>query len=338
MAEGLAETRSAAAGRGGTLVVQPLPGIGDAIWHLPHLRAIARATAAGRISLLTKPRSLADRLFQAEACIERVFWLRRDGGPHDGLAGIARLAALIRPYRFEVVWVLHQSARYALVAWLAGIPVRHGFGIGAQRWFLNQSGVLPAALAGAHPIEKATGLLELKGLKVGGGIADLAVAPQSRQRVLDRYGDLPQPWIAFGLGSSEPFKQWGEARFAELALRLGEAEACTIFLVGGSAEADMAQRIAETVRGRGGRVERAVGHPIDEIAALLALSRLYVGNDTGAMNLAAAVGTDAIGLFGASEPLVYSPRLHPLTPASGGGMTGISVGQVTAALGRFGFA
>ena len=40
--------------KGGTLIVQPLPGIGDTIWHLPHYKAIARAAPNGRITLLTK--------------------------------------------------------------------------------------------------------------------------------------------------------------------------------------------------------------------------------------------------------------------------------------------
>lgn len=336
MAERLARSEEAASGRGGTLVIQPLPGIGDAIWHLPHLRAIAHAAPAGTISLLTKPRSLADQLFRAEVCIARVLWLRRDGGPHDGPAGIARLAGLIRPYRFDAVWILHQSVRYALVAWLAGIPVRHGFGFGAQRWFLNRGKFLPASLRRAHPIDKASRLLQVNDLVHRPAMTDLAVAPESQARVLERFDGLPRPWVAFGLGSSEPDKQWGEARFAELALALRQSVPCTIFLVGGSAEAEMARRVSDAVRAKGSAVEVAVGLPIDQTAALLALCRLYVGNDTGAMNLAAAVGTDAVGLFGASEPLLYSPRLHPLTPDAGAGMAGLSVGQVTAAVARLG--
>lgn len=322
--------------RGGTLVIQPLPGIGDAVWHLPHLRAIAHAAPTGRVSLLSKRRSFADRLFQAEPWLDGVLWLERDGGIHDGLAGIFRLAALLRPHRFTTVWILHQSARYALVARLAGIPERHGFGLGAQRLFLTRSGRLPAQQAKAHPIEKATALLQLHGLTLAADPEPLAVAAASRQAVRARFGRLPRPWIVLGLGSSEPEKQWGEARFAELALALQAPERRTLFLLGGPSEAGLSRRIAEAVRGAGGRIEDAVGLAIDESAALLALSRLYVGNDTGAMNLAAAVGSEALGLFGASPPLAYSRRLHALTPAAGGGMAAITVPQVLAELRRRG--
>ena len=46
-------------------VIQPLPGIGDMVWHLPHIRAIAQAVGH-KVTLVTKPRSAADQLFAAE--------------------------------------------------------------------------------------------------------------------------------------------------------------------------------------------------------------------------------------------------------------------------------
>ena len=57
--------------------VQPLPGIGDMIWHLPHIRAIA-AHVGEPVTLITKPRSAADQIFSAERTIRDVFWLDRN--------------------------------------------------------------------------------------------------------------------------------------------------------------------------------------------------------------------------------------------------------------------
>jgi len=39
---------------GGTLVIQPLPGVGDAVWHLPHLQSIAAQPKEKAVTLLTK--------------------------------------------------------------------------------------------------------------------------------------------------------------------------------------------------------------------------------------------------------------------------------------------
>src|SRR6476469_5416402 len=49
-------------------VIQPLPGIGDMVWHLPHIRAIA-AHAGQPVTLMTKPRTLADQLLAHEPSI-----------------------------------------------------------------------------------------------------------------------------------------------------------------------------------------------------------------------------------------------------------------------------
>src|SRR5579863_132855 len=89
-------------------VIQPLPGIGDMIWHLPHIRAVARWF--GRpVTLVAKPRSAADELFSGEQTIEDVLWLdrnpeRRRGG-HDGVGGFLRLVASLRQHAFDAVVV-----------------------------------------------------------------------------------------------------------------------------------------------------------------------------------------------------------------------------------------
>src|SRR5689334_2252805 len=80
-------------------VVQPLPGIGDMVWHLPHIRAIA-AWAGGPVTLITKPRSHADQLFNDDPALAGIFWIdlnpagRR--GAHDGVRGFVRLVRKLR--------------------------------------------------------------------------------------------------------------------------------------------------------------------------------------------------------------------------------------------------
>ena len=71
---------------------------------------------------------------------------------------------------------------------------------------------------------------------------------------------------------------------------------------------------------------------IAESAALLRLADLFVGPDSGPMNLAAAGGTPAFGLFGSTPVLRYSKFIHAVEPADGrqtpDGMARISPAQV----------
>lgn len=327
-------------GGGGTLVIQPLPGIGDMVWHLPHLHALAAASPDGRVSILTKPRSQADALLAADPAIDRVLWVERNPGRHDGIGGFFRLVALLHRFDFARVWVLHDSTRYFWAALLAGIPQRFGYGKGLQR-LLQTSPVRLPRDGPRHPFDKAHRLLVLHGLHPEHYEPRLHVGEAACARVDAAYARAPRPWIAFGIGSSEPFKQWGQDRFAELARRVRAAVDASVLLLGGPREADMARQIAAQAGGERNRVYTATDLGIDETAALVSRCRLYVGNDTGVLNVAAAVGVDALGLFGGSPPLSHSRHIHALAPPDGprtgydgAGMAGITVEAVLARMGE----
>ena len=320
---------------GRTLIVQPLPGIGDMVWHLPHIHAIAATTVEGRVDILTKPRSQADRLLRADSCVERILWLEREAGRHAGPRGLLRLAALLRQERYQRAWFLHGSARYVLAARLAGIPERIGYGIGLQSLLLTTPVQWPPDLRHAHPILRADALLDRLGIPRTEPEPRLAVDPNAEQAVVARFAAWSSPWIALGIGSSEPWKQWGAAQFAELALALHRRRSGSIFIVGGPVERALADAILACVRADGGVAADAVALPLEQTAALLARCRVYIGNDTGVLNMAAALRVSAVGLFGASTPLTHSHFIRAVTPPPGEqGMAAITIPHVLETLAR----
>lgn len=322
---------------GPTLIVQPLPGIGDMVWHLPHIRAIAATTTSGTVDILTKPRSQADRLLRADPGVGQVLWLERESGRHAGLRGLRRLAAMLRQGRYQRVWILHGSARYVLAARLAGIPERLGYGVGLQSLLLTVPLRLPPERRHAHPILRADALLDALGIARTETEPRLLLDVESEQAVATRFTAWPTPWIALGIGSSEPWKQWGAERFAELALALHRQRAGSIFIIGGPAERALADDILMRVRSGGGAAVDAVALPLEQVAALLARCRCYIGNDTGVLNMAAALQVPVIGLFGGSTPLWHSRFIHALQPpANERGMAAITVFHVLEALTRWG--
>jgi heptosyltransferase-2 len=306
--------------RGGKIaVVQPLPGIGDMIWHLPHIGAIARAV--GRpVTLVTKPGSAADQLLVAEPSVGDILWLRRDRR--------RQLVADLRAQKFDAVVLLHHSRTLAAAAALADIPARYGYGFGLQRLFLNRPPFLAAADLPLHPYMQASAWLDAAGIVARDPEPLLKVPDAATAAVRARLGDV-RP-TAIGIASSEPAKQWGADRFAALIAAAGFSHP---ILIGGNAEAALAADIVARV---GTPVATAIGWPLAEVAALLARSRFYVGNDTGIANIAAAVGTRAFVLFGATPPFDHATRIVPIVPAAGvdrvNGMAHITPPQVLAAL------
>ncbi len=292
-----------------TLVIQPLPGIGDMVWHLPHLHALAQDSRDGQVSVLTKPRSRADLLLRADPAIDQVLWLERNPGKHDGLLGFLRLVKLLRSGNYERVWILHDSSRYHWAALMAGIPQRFGYGKGLQR-FLQNSGIRLPKKSPRHPIEKADLLIELHALPRTESEPRLCADPELVAAIGQRFAHVPKPWVALGIGSSEPIKQWGQERFSELTRQIRKSHDVSIVIVGGAAESVMTEWIVEQAGSTAHRVYSGTGLPIDETAALLSMCALYVGNDTGFLNIAAAVGVHAFGLFGGSPPLRHSEHIH----------------------------
>ena len=86
---------------GKTLVIQPSPGIGDMLWHIPFLRGIAEKSLNGTLSLLTKPRNLTKKWLVHDPILEKIYYFDR--------GGLMKSILPIRQGSFDTVWVLHRS-------------------------------------------------------------------------------------------------------------------------------------------------------------------------------------------------------------------------------------
>ena len=324
-------------------LVQPRVGIGDMIWHLPHIRALARHVG-GRVTLVTRPRSMADQLVGPEDGVHDILWVERGqwspGGRHEGNAGMLRLIRDLRALRCDGAVLMTRSRNLTLAVLAMGARHRHGYGIGMQRRVLRGP-FLPRSAWKDHPYEQATAWMAAAGIALDRPDPVLHVSEADRLAAVQRLRAggpaLPKGFVALGIASSDDWKNWGAARFTALAAALLDAGWPEVALVGGPAEQEMAAAITAALGAQAGRVRLALGWHLREVAALLAEAALYVGNDTAALNIAAAVGTRSYGLFGATPPLRHSPLIVPVLPPGGidraHGMAGITPIAVMQAVG-----
>ncbi len=120
-------------------------------------------------------------------------------------------------------------------------------------------------------------------------------------------------WAAIFPGgmANVPIKAWPQQRFAELIIELRKNHSLPSLLLGHISEQPILESIAQAVAKLGGPAPAIwVGRDgeIALLAALLQTARIYVGHDTGAMHIAAALNRPVVGIFGGG----HWPRFQPI--------------------------
>ena len=118
------------------------------------------------------------------------------------------------------------------------------------------------------------------------------------------------PILALGPCANWPGKQWAADRFSELAVRLtdgqGPLAGARIAIFGGPEDRAQAAKVVTALPPD--RTLDLVGRgDLLTVAACFEKACLYIGNDSGLMHMAAAVGTPTLGLFGPSRDEHYAP-------------------------------
>jgi len=119
----------------------------------------------------------------------------------------------------------------------------------------------------------------------------------------------PGPWLALGPAANWTGKEWPAECFAELAERLtgpgGALAGARVAVLAGAGEEARCRPVLDRL---GARAADLAGRtdPMTA-AACLRRARLFVGNDSGLMHLAAAAGTPTFGLFGPTPAAIYAP-------------------------------
>jgi heptosyltransferase-2 len=308
-----------------TVVIQSKQGIGDVVWHLPFIRAIAAATPGGIVTFLTLPSTHGRELLAGEPCVAETHYYENRGSELARGLHLARLTALLRWLRPETVWILDRSARPAFAALAARIPNRIGLGFGPQRWFITNAGI-DRKHYHDHPIEWLTALMEAMKVPFATSEPILQLRPALTAAIAQRYAAQPRPWIVLGIGSSGADKDWPVERWGELIAALRHRTPGTFFMIGG---ADFAARAGHIIQSAPEPAVDACDLTIMEAVALLQTSDLFVGCDSGPMNLAAAVGTPAFGLFGPTPVLTHSRFIHAILPDDGRAMTADGMARIS---------
>lgn len=166
-----------------------------------------------------------------------------------------------------------------------------------------------AQFSGIHETTRNLDVLNQTGIPTPLRIAIFSVTAADKKWASDFLAtyqiDRQLPLIAIHPGSPIALKRWLPERYAELADWLIAQKRAQILFVG---VADEIPIIAEIQAGmRGESINIAGKTSLTQLASILHTCNVFVGNDSGPMHLAAAVGTQTIGLYGPGDPTRFGP-------------------------------
>ncbi len=300
----------------GPVLLLVLPNwLGDVVMTLPALDALA--ATQGPLQVAVRRRWAP--LFAGDPRVAGLL-IHERGGRWGHVLSVPRLAAQWRRSRPDAVLLGPPSWRVAAAAALAGIPVRVGYRTDARGPLLTQAVPLDEPRGSTHYADQMTrlaaALLRACGGDLGPPVATSPRLPGLAAMPATELGAGPRAWVVCAGTTYGPAKTWPAARMAEL-LRLAVTQAgLRVLLLGDALAGAFAAQMRgaadvpwrhETAGGPG--VVDLVGRTgLHEAVGLLKAGEVFVGNDSGLMHLAAAVGCPTVGLFGSSSPGWTAPR------------------------------
>ncbi|HEY7128959.1 MAG TPA: putative lipopolysaccharide heptosyltransferase III [Nitrospira sp.] len=276
--------------------------LGDVLLATPTLHALKSAYPGARLTVLVN-RGTED-ILRGNPQVDEILPLDR-----GSIFQQCRFTSEIRRRRFDTVVDLTDGDRAAFLTWISGASVRIGFNA-EQRWTGRCYTTVVTGPPGAHRIERDLAALAPLRLKAQVRVPRIWLGPEDDARADQLVAQLgiarDRSWIMIQPGARYWFKAWPPERFAEVADGLHDRFGCQVLVGGNPQEAALAQTVVDHAKSR--PLNIAGRSDVRTLAALLKRSALFVGNDTGAMHIAAAVGTPVVGLFGPSNPAEWGPR------------------------------
>lgn len=293
------------------LLIRATNWVGDAILALPALRAVRAKFPDAHLSIVARP-YVADLYRGQSICDELIPY--DSNGQHRGWQGREALAEELRAQKFDVALLLQNAFDAAWLAWRARIPQRIGYARDGRSFLLTNA--IPVPKPNETPWHEKFYYLEL--LRRVGWLHNLPDDPHIALHVPDsacgpamqtlvEAGARPHARrIAVGAGASYgSAKCWPPDRFAKaLNEFLADAD-MDVILFGTPGESAVSDAIAASLRRP--PINLTGKTSIADLPALLSQCHLFLGNDSGAMHVAAAVGLPIVAIFGPTDPCGTAP-------------------------------
>jgi ADP-heptose:LPS heptosyltransferase len=285
--------------------------LGDLIWQLPYIKAISEHHNQ-RVDLILREKTQAKKILKDEKYIDNINYINFRKGIFYWIE-VFKLVQIYNQNKYSHVYLLDKVNRPAIAAKISGIKNIIGPGIGNQKSYLTTDIHLNDEDWKLNYSEQSKKLLKLHKINLDNPYPELNF---NTKEFNEENSDLLYEGkkIAFGVDSFEDYKMWYEEDFVKLAKLLHERNLFDyIYLICGPDKSHVAKKIIE-ISQKDYFIDCSTKDLTGVITAIKN-SQFFVGNNSGPLNLSAALGIESFGLIvnDAISELKYS-KIQFITP------------------------
>lgn len=272
--------------------------------NTPFLARVREVFPAARVTVIGRRNVVP--LFQPHPCVDGVIAVDDQSGS-GFIAGVRAVRAL----RADVGFLLPNSLKTASFFAAAGIAVRIGYDRDARRFLLTHPVALRPEDLAVHEVQYYLRLLHFwQREALAPPPLRLEVTREERGRAaqwLAEHGIEPGDFVV-GVNPAALYgtaKRWLPERYAETARHFVRERGAKVIVTGLPDERDVAREVCNA---GGEAFHNGAGEMnLRELMAFLSHCNLYLTNDSGAMHIAAALGTPTVAVFGSTDWVTTAP-------------------------------
>lgn len=283
--------------------------IGDVVMATSAAALLKKIYPHAKISMMVKP--LAEQMVINNPVIDEVIAPRYEQ-KKASFGKMLELLALLKKRKYDLFVSLDGKLRPALVAALAGIPVRVGpasmFGSNTKMPLLITDIVNVGDFRETHYTEALRRLIEYT---TGSHEQALPVLPrvttENQQKAQRLIATLPDYQQLIGLCvKTNPLKTWPLQKFVQLIDKLAQTYPQAVFYIIGEQHDD--EYVKKIVAQTQTKVANFAGQTqLMDFVALLKMTDLFITLDTAPMHIASAADVPLVAIFGCTAPKSVAP-------------------------------
>ncbi len=220
------------------------------------------------------------------------------------LAGSRLPEELVGRFDLVIDFTPDEDMRGALLARASRARLRTGFRAAGRQACFSLRG--PSAEGRRHIVDLNRELLDSLGVQAKALQPTLYVSAEERGAAQARLAaqGAAAPRVVVHPGGFYPSQRWSPESFAAIIAALTERTGAACIVLSGPGEQVLADRIAAATPD----ALLTRGLTVREMMALISACDLFVGNNSGPLHVAAALGVPTVSVMGPTDPLRFAPR------------------------------